>query len=69
MVGSFVVLVLAGLLRITAGTLTGTFSWISKILPYLNYTVYGALALFGLFTVIALVKAIVGGGRRGRRDR
>ncbi len=66
MVGSFIILAIAGLLRLTAGTLTGKFSWLSKIIPYLNYGCYGALGLFGLFVLINLAKAIFG-GRRTRR--
>ena len=67
MVGSFIILAIAGLLRITAGTLTGKFSWMVKVIPYLNYGVYGALGLFGLFVLIALLKAIFSGGKKSRR--
>lgn len=66
MVGSFIILLLAGLIRLTAGTLTGKFRWLSKLIPYLNYGVYGALGLFGLFVFIELMKAIFG-GRKSRR--
>lgn len=67
MVGSFIILVIVGLLRLTAGTLTGKFSWLGKVIPYLNYGCYGALGLFGLFVFIALFKAIFSGGRKSRR--
>ena len=66
MVGSFIIFLIVGILRITAGTLTGTFRWMSKLIPYLNYSVYGTLGLFGLFVFIALMKAIFG-GRKSRR--
>lgn len=67
MVGSFTVLALVFVLRLTLGTLTDRFSWMSKVLPYLNYGIYVALGLFVLFTVITLIKVISGGRRSNRR--
>lgn len=68
MVGSFYVLAMLAVLRVTVGTLTGKFSWMTKVIPYLNYSVYGGLGLLGLFVIIAIFKAIFGGGRRGARS-
>lgn len=67
MVGSFIVLALVFVLRLTLGTLTDRFSWMSKVLPYLNYGIYVALGLFVLFTVLTLIKVISGGRRSNRR--
>ena len=67
MVGSFIILLIAGLIRLTAGTLTSKFSWLSKIIPILNYGVYGALGLLGVFVLIGIGKALFGGGRKSRR--
>lgn len=67
MVGSFIVLAIALILRITFGTLADKFSWVSRVIPYLNYGVYGALGLVVLFVIIALIKAIGGGRRSGRK--
>ena len=67
MVGSFIVLALVFVLRITLGTLTDRFSWLSKVLPYLNYGIYVALGVFVLFTVLTLLKVIIGGERRSNR--
>lgn len=67
MVGSFTVLALVFVLRLTLGTLTDRFGWMSKVLPYLNYGIYVALGLFVLFTVLTLIKVISGGRRSNRR--
>ena len=69
MVGSFIALAILFTLRIWWGTLTDKFRWMSKVLTVLNYGMLVCIGIFAVFTVIALVKAIVGGGRKGRRDR
>lgn len=69
MVGSFIALAILFTLRIWWGTLTDKFRWMSKVLTVLNYGMLVCIVIFAVFTVIALVKAIAGGGRRGRRDR
>lgn len=69
MVGSTVAFIILLAIRLWWGTLTDKFRWMSKVLTVLNYGMLVCIVIFAVFTVIALVKAIVGGGRRGRRDR
>lgn len=61
MVASFVIFIIIVLLRVIAGTLTGKFSWMTEVIPYLNYACIGGAVLFGAFIIIALIRKIIWG--------
>ncbi|MGN0807611.1 MAG: hypothetical protein ACI4MN_04090 [Candidatus Coproplasma sp.] len=63
MVGSFIILAIAIILRVIAGTLVPQFYWLEKVIPYINYAIYGLAALFAFFIIIAVIRAIMRMGK------
>ena len=55
MVGSFIIFLIVAILRITAETLLDKFSFLEKVIPYLNYGLIGAGILFAVFTLVTLL--------------
>lgn len=63
--GSFYALFVTLILRLLAGLWKSKFSWLTKVIPYLNYASIGLAALFTLFVVIAIITAVI----RNRNNR
>lgn len=61
MVASFIIFAIIAILRIVAETLIWKFDWLTQVIPYLNYACIGAAALFGIFTVITIIRKIIRG--------
>ncbi|MGN0812216.1 MAG: hypothetical protein ACI4MQ_01745 [Candidatus Coproplasma sp.] len=64
MVGSFIILAIVIIFRVIAETLLPKYSWLAKVTPYINYAIIGLAAVFALFVIIAIVKAILTSGRK-----
>ena len=55
---SFLILVIVAILGITVTELAKTYEFLAVVVPYCNYALWGALALFLIFSIISIVKAI-----------
>ena len=58
MIGSFIIFLIALILRITLGTLTGKFVFLKSWLPYFNIVVIACAVVFAVFVIIAIVKQL-----------
>ncbi len=58
MIGTFIILAIVFVLRLVAQSLLPSYDWLASFIPYMNYALWGALGLFAVFVIIAIVKAI-----------
>lgn len=61
MVASFIIFAIIAVLRVVAETLIWKFSWLTQVIPYLNYACIGAAALFGVFALATLIRKLLFG--------
>lgn len=64
--GSFLCLIIAGTLRITAEIYMERFGWLSKLIMPLDITCYVMIAIFALFVLVEIFSAL-GSRRKSRR--
>ena len=55
---SFLILVICAILRLSIGELAKTYDFLASWVLYTNWALYGALALFLVFVVVGIIKAI-----------
>lgn len=61
MVASFIIFAIIAVLRVVAETLIWKFTWLTQVIPYLNYACIGAAALFGVFALATLIRKLLFG--------
>lgn len=52
---SFLILVIVAILRVLAWLKLSTWSWLEKVIPYLDWSVIGAAILFAAFALATLI--------------
>ncbi len=55
---SFLIVVIVAIIGVTVGELSATYDFLLPYVEFLNYALYGAIAIFLVFTVISIIKAI-----------
>lgn len=59
MVGSFITLAIACIIRVIVDTLIPSYTLLEKYTQYINYAIYALAAVFALFVILAIVRAIL----------
>lgn len=58
MVGSFIVLAIAVILRVIFGTLEGKYSFLADLNTYINWAIVVLAVIFGVIAIITLIGKI-----------